>query len=213
MRSAVEVCRGLRLLRQDFFRLLSTRLEDGGELWFTTDHAEYFEFAMEEARATGLFEVRPGPPPPATLKTKYAMRWQDEGIRINHVVFRLAGRHPEAFPSRLEVVDVAHALLKGELSAVTGFEKQVHEFPDGHIVLLDCTRSLDGERLRVELIVEEGDLHQEILVEVRPTPGGIYVELQSLGRPATTPGVRRAVGLVADWLEGFGMQRIESAGH
>jgi tRNA (guanine-N7-)-methyltransferase len=201
-----------RLLKADFFRLLSTRLEDGGELWFTTDHAEYFGFALEEARATGLYDVIEGPPPAATLDTKYAQRWQAEGIVINHVIFRMKDRDSNPHPCRLEVGEVAHARLEGDLDAVTGFEKQVHEIENGHVVLLDCARSLDSERLRVEVIVEESDLRQEILIEARRTPSGIYVELQSFGRPAVTRGVRRAVVLVADWLASCGLRKIESVG-
>lgn len=200
-----------RLLQAGFFRMLSTRLEGGGELWFTTDHAGYYEFAMAEARQTGLYEIRPGPPPPATLQTKYARRWQSEGIRINHVVFGMRSRDDQPHPHRLEVVEVAHARLEGDLDLVQGFEKQVHEIENGHVVLLDCTRTLDGERLHVEVIVDEADLRQEVMVEVRPTPGGIYVELQNFGRPASTRGVRRAVDLVADWLVSCGLRKTEAA--
>jgi tRNA (guanine-N7-)-methyltransferase len=200
-----------RLLHRGFFRLLSTRLEPDGELWFTTDHAGYFEFALEEATASGLFALHEGAPPPATLGTKYARRWQSEGIRINHVVFRRTGRDESPHPHRLEVVEVAHARLEGDLSSVIRFEKQVHEIEHGHVVLLACTRSLDGRRLLVQVIVEEADLQQEILVEVRDAAGGVYVELQNFGRPAVTRGVRQAVDLVADWLAGLGLTKTESA--
>lgn len=200
-----------RLMQQGFLRMLSRRLEDGGELWFTTDHAEYFEFALAEARATGLYEVVEGPPPPATLDTKYAQRWQSEGIRINHVVLRLRERDKDPHPRRLEVVEVAHARLEGDLSQVTTFEKQVHEIQNGHVVLLDCARTLDGSRLRFEVIVDEADLHQELIVEVRRSAAGVYVELQNFGRPAVTRGVKKAVDLVADWLVGCGMRKVEGA--
>jgi len=199
-----------RLLQAPFFRLLSTRLVDGGELWLTTDHAEYYEFSLQQARETGLFDIRTGPPPEAMLQTKYARRWQAEGITINHAVFALRARDDQAHPCRLEMVDMAHARLDGDLAAVKEFEKQVHDIADGHIVLVDCKRSLDGERLTVEVIVEESDLRQEVLVEVRRTPSGIYVELQSFGRPASTRGVRRAVDLVADWLVSCGLRKTES---
>lgn len=200
-----------RLLADEFFRVLSTRLVDGGELWLTTDHAGYYEYSVDEGKGTQLYEVLPGDPPPSTLETKYAQRWQSQGIKINHAVFRLRERDPAPHPVRLEVVEVTHARLKGDLGIVTEFEKQVHEFDGGHVVLLDCTRSLDGERLHVECIVDEADLRQELLVEVRNAPGGIYVELQHFGRPAITRGVKKAVDLVADWLSGLGMEKIEGA--
>jgi tRNA (guanine-N7-)-methyltransferase len=200
-----------RLLSCWFFRLLSTRFEDHGEVWLTTDHAEYFDYALAECRSTGLYEVDAGDPPPSTLQTKYARRWQSEGIRINHAVFRLGERDPSPFPPRLEVVELAHARLSGDLSAVQAFKKQVFEIVDGHVVLLEASRTLDGSRLHVECIVEEADLRQEILVEVREAPGGIYVELQHFGRPAVTRGVRKAVDLVADWLASTGMEKLEAA--
>lgn len=200
-----------RLLADGFFRVLSTRLVDGGELWLTTDHADYYEYAVAEGKGTRLYDVLPGEPPVSTLETKYAQRWQAQGISINHAVFRRRERDAASHPVRLEVVDVAHARLKGDLGIVTAFEKQVYEFRDGHVVLLDCTRTLDGERLHVACIVEEADLRQEILVEVRDAPGGVYVELQHFGRPAVTRGVKKAVDLVADWLAGLGMQKIEGA--
>jgi len=180
-------------------------------LWLTTDHADYYEFALAEGAATELYEVVPGEPPVSTLETKYAQRWQSQGIRINHVVFRLRKRDPAPHPVRLEVVEVTHARLQGDLSIVDSFEKQVHEFEGGHVVLLDCTRTLDGERLHVECIIEEADLRQELIVEVRNTAGGVYVELQHFGRPAITRGVKKAVDLVADWLVSLGMQKVEAA--
>lgn len=200
-----------RLLQEEFFRLLSTRLEPGGELWFTTDHAGYFEFAKDEAHRTGLYAIREDHPPVAALGTKYARRWQAEGIEINHVVFTQTARDTAPHPHRLEVVDVAHARLEGDLGQVTNFEKQVHEIEGGHVVLLDCTRTLDGRKLRLEVIVEEGDLHQEVMVEVRDAAGGVYVELQNFGRPAVTRGVRKAVDLVADWLAEQGLRKVEAA--
>lgn len=200
-----------RLMQQEFLRMLSTRLEPCGELWFTTDHAEYFDFACAEARATGLYALRVSDPPPAALGTKYAQRWQAEGIRIQHVVLSLQERSAEDYPHRLEVVEMTHARLEGDLDAVDSFEKQVHEIDNGHVVLLDCARTLDGSKLRFEVIVEEAGLHQEVMVEVRHAAGGVYVELQNFGRPAVTRGVRKAVDLVADWLAEKGLKKVEAA--
>ena len=46
-----------RLLRPSFLEMLTTRLTDSGEVWLTTDHPGYLEFALESARATNLYEI------------------------------------------------------------------------------------------------------------------------------------------------------------
>ncbi len=201
-----------RLMQVPFLRMLSTRLEAGGELWFTTDHAEYFAFAVAEAERTGIYDVRPGPPPRAALRTKYARRWQDLDIPIHHAVFAPRCADLDPHPALLEVVDMAHARLQGDLTRVTHFEKQSFDIPLGNLVLLDVARTLDGERLLVRAIVNEADLRQDVVVEVRAAgSGAVYVELESFGYPAATKGVRAVVEHVADWLTSFGLTRISDS--
>ncbi len=199
-----------RLLQVPFFRLLSTRLDpDEGEFWFTTDHEAYFHFALEQARETGLFEIDTGTPPEAALRTKYAQRWQQQRKAIHHAIFRSRAVDPDSHERRLEVVDVPHARLSGELDAVGDFEKQTHREEHGTVVLLDCARTLDGQRLLFTVLAEESDLRQDLLIEARRAgSGAIYVELLAFGRPATTPLTRAAVARVADWLESQGLQRV-----
>jgi tRNA (guanine-N7-)-methyltransferase len=203
-----------RLLRVPFFRLLSTRLDpDGGEFWFTTDHEEYFHFALEQARASGLFEIDTGTPPEAALRTKYAQRWQQQRKTIHHAIFRPRAVDPDPHEPRLEVVDVPHARLSGGLDTVGAFEKQTHHEEHGTVVLLDCARTLDGQRLLFTALAEEADLRQDLLIEARRAgSGAIYVELLAFGRPATTALTRAAVARVADWLESQGLQRVDDPG-
>lgn len=73
-----------RLLRVPFFQLAASRLKPGGSILFTTDHDEYFEFACHEAQASGVMRVETGEPPPAALETKYALKWRDLGLGVNH---------------------------------------------------------------------------------------------------------------------------------
>lgn len=202
-----------RIIQVPFLRMLSTRLEPGGELWFTTDHAEYFEFAVSEGERTGFYDVRVGPPPEAALRTKYARRWQEQRKRIHHAVFAPRRADTDPHPPRLEVIDMAHARLNGDLSQVTRFEKTSFELPLGHLVLLDAARTLDGQRLLVRVIVDEADLRQDVVVEVRPAASGaVYVELEGFGSPAATAGACAAVERVADWLESCGLTRIADPG-
>ena len=200
-----------RLLQSPFFRLLSTRLDpDAGEFWFTTDHEEYFAFALEQARETGLFEIDTGTPPEAALRTKYAQRWQEQRKTIHHAIFRPSAVDPDPHESRLEVVEVPHARLSGELDAVGVFAKQTHREDHGTVVLLDCARTLDGSRLLFTAIADESDLRQDLLIEARRAgSGAIYVELLAFGRPATMRLTRAAVTRVADWLETQGLRRVD----
>lgn len=200
-----------RLLQRGFFELVSTRLEEGGSLWLTTDHEEYFRFALEEAEQTGLFEARTGRPPRETLLTKYAEKWQSMDLDIHHVAFHRLAPSGRPFPPRIEEAELAHARLHGDLDSIREFEKEVHEIEGGHVVLLELSRSLDGRRLSFEVIVEEADLRQSILVEARQSRSAIYVGLEHFGAPVQSRGVRQAILKVADWLVARGFEPIERA--
>ncbi|RMF52898.1 MAG: tRNA (guanine-N7)-methyltransferase [Bacteroidetes bacterium] len=205
-----------RLLQAGFFRLLSTRLEDGGALLLTTDHAEYFAFACDEARTTGLFDVAEGPPPPATLQTKYALKWQAERRPIYHAVFTKTAEAPDPYEPSLELCQMQHALLEGDLRAVPPLTKEVHRFPGGVVVLLEAYRDPAGDALLFLVLSEEEDLRQEMLVKAWPhrTPTrperGVAVALQRFGEPLTTRGAREAVRAVTQWLERQGLRRVET---
>lgn len=198
-----------RLLRAPFFELLSTRLEAGGALWFTTDHAEYFDFAREEAAATGLFEIAQQPPPPATLETKYARKWRAQNIPIQHAVFTKIGEAAGPFPPTVETYDAMHhALLDGALPAADSFEKIVHRFEGGTVVVLEAYRAVAAAALVFAVRIEEPDLTQELFIEVRPARKGTaeyFVGIKPFGQPLVTRGTREAVGVVAGWLVEGGM--------
>ena len=198
-----------RLLQTPFFRLLSTRLEDGGALLLTTDHAEYFHFALEQAQASGLFHLAEGPPPPAMLRTKYALKWQEQDRPIYHVAFTKTAEADDVFKP-IERCPMQHALLEGDLNAVAPFEKLVHRFRGGTVVVLDAYREMRGAGLLFQVIIEEEDLSQEVLIKAWPHEAGIYVGLQRFGHPLTTRGVREAVGAVTRWLEGQGLRRVKT---
>ncbi len=195
-----------RLLQIPFFRLLSTRLAAGGALLLTTDHPEYFDFATAEARASGLFEVRPGPPPPETLRTKYAQKWLDQSKPIFHAAFVKTAEADEAFPP-IRRYPVPHALMQGTLPPAEAFTKQVEPAPEASVVLLEAWQA--AGRLVVLARVEEPELVQEVLLEARPSSKGVYVGLRPSCSPLVTAGVKRAVGLLVRWLEGQGLETVQ----
>lgn len=201
-----------RLLRAPFFRLLSTRLADGAALWFTTDHAGYFDFALAEAASTGLFAIEHGPPPPATLQTKYARKWQAQAIPIQHATFTKHAEADEAFPPTVETYDTMHhALLAGTLPHLDSFDTHVHRYDGGHVIVLQALHPVGEAGLVFAARIEEEDLTQEVLIEARPSQKGhdeVFVGIKAFGHPLRTRGTKEAVRAVTAWLEQRGMHTV-----
>ena len=198
-----------RLLQADFFQLLATRLEPDGALQLTTDHEEYFQFALAEGKASGCFAITQGPPPPPTLETKYAKKWRAEARPIYHAVFTRTGE-AGAYPPLIEKVPMHHALMEGDLGEVRSFKKQTRNYGRGHVILLDAYRTLSGERLVFQVLInEQGDLQQEVLIEARAAERGVQVGLLHFGDPLTTRGTREAVRTTVEWLETQGFKLLE----
>lgn len=201
-----------RLLQAAFFELLSTRLEPGGTLLLTTDHTAYFKEALEEASTTGLFRIAQPDPPAAALKTKYARRWIGEGKAIHHATFQKEAEADCAFSPTIETFSTMHhAILAGELPPVKSFEKQVHTFEGGHVILLEAARRLGEEGLLIFGRIEEDELIQELIVEARPHERGVYVGIKRFGQPLTTRGTREAVRRVSEWLAAKGLEPVVEA--
>ncbi len=194
---------GRRLLQPHFFRLLATRLANGGALLLTTDHPEYFEFATAAGKASGLFAVRPGPPPPETLRTKYARKWLDQEKPIFHAAFHKIAEAGETFPP-IRRYPMPHALMQGALPPAEAFEKQIETAPEAGVVLLEAWQS--GPGLIILARVEEPELVQEVLLEARPSNSGVFVGLRPNCSPLVSAGVKRAVGLLVRWLESRGLE-------
>ncbi len=195
-----------RLLQRDFFLRLATRLALGGRLLLTTDHEDYFRFALEEAQATGLYRIETPPPPEAHLRTKYALKWRAEGRRFYHAAFTLEGPPPIPWPP-LPRYAMAHAILEGPLPQDLPWGKTVHREEGLVVVFLEALRGREGFYLLTR--VEEEDLVQELLLEIRPSAHGIYAGISRFGHPLITPGVRRAVLWLLEGLEALGLKPKE----
>ncbi|MFC4638807.1 tRNA (guanine(46)-N(7))-methyltransferase TrmB [Deinococcus hohokamensis] len=205
-----------RLLRAPFFQLAASRLKPGGALLLTTDHDEYFEFACAEAEASGVMAVDTAQaPPPAALETKYALKWRDLGLGVNHARFTPTAHPPvphgavAAYPADLAPLPesaVPHAVLTlPKTFDPTHFEKQTVRAGRATVVLLDLYASLRRDGWVALAHVVEGELTQEVLVGVTAREDGSHlVRLAKFGGPIITPGVKAAVGAVTDWLEGQG---------
>ena len=198
-----------RLLDASFFRLLASRLEDGGALLLTTDHADYFDFARQEAQEAGCYRTTTTAPPEAMLQTKYARRWRRQDKTIYHAVFTKEADPAGTFHPVIEKTSMHHAILKGDLPELDSFEKQVHVLDDLQVIILEAYREVDGEGIIFLTLVEEQDLAQKILVEVRPGRRGVFVGLKRFGDPLATRGTSEAVRLVTEWLEAQGLSAID----
>lgn len=218
-----------RLLQRSFFELAADRLMAGGEIRLATDHVAYLEFALQEAAASGLFEAAFPEPPADVFETKYALKWRDQGIPLNYVVF--SSREPEM--NRQEVAGVGphgpgsgsfghlerpdvmpHALLSGTLPKIAPMTKIVLPYGGGHVVLHEAAAVMpttattaadeaaaESARWLVRATIEEPDLKQQLLVLVHQRrPDEVIVRLESFGDPVITPAVRGAVHAVSEWL-------------
>jgi tRNA (guanine-N7-)-methyltransferase len=200
-----------RFVRAETFELLSTRLVPNGELWLTTDHPPYAEFALEQAASTNLFDAQITSPPAAALQTKYAMRWQAQGLSIQHIRFRVKKTSKREF-SRLEITKgetMPHAQLAGEIPTKP-LEKIVARFEHCTVILLESFARQN--RLIVLARVEEPDYAQELLISVgKHDDDRIIAQLESFGQPLITTGVKKSIGVVTDWLETQGMSVVRRA--
>lgn len=192
-----------RLLQEAFFRRLSTRLGEGGALLLTTDHEEYFGFALEEAERTGLYRIEVGPPPEAHLRTKYALKWKEAGRAFFHAVFTKVAEDSTPWPP-IRRYAVAHALLKGELPETLSLEKTPVPVPGGVAVFLEVARGKEGFYVLTHL--EEEDLTQDLLLEVRRSARGVYAGVSRFGSPLITEGVKGAVAALVRFLETLGLE-------
>lgn len=198
-----------RLLRVPFFQLAASRLQPDGAVLLTTDHEEYFEFALREARDSGVMAVQEGDPPAAALGTKYALKWQELGLGARHATF--TPTHHPAIPHGgyqhwpQEDSAVPHAILTthpDQPEPLSDFQRVNAQAGGATVVLLDAYRSLRRDEWTVLAHVVEGELTQEVLVNLtRRQDGTQLVRLAKFGGPIITPGVKAAVGLVTSELE------------
>lgn len=130
-----------RLLQRGFFRLAASRLRASGTLRLATDHEGYLAFAVDEARAAGGFEMREAAPPEDVLQTKYALKWQAQGMALRYVEFRYEGGPTDPFPALERPTIMPHALLSGVLPPEAPFAKMVVPYGDGHAILHEVARS------------------------------------------------------------------------
>ena len=71
-----------RLIQQPLLWLLSSRLMDGGDMIFTSDHEEYFNYTLKQGERCDCFDVSEQEASTEYLSTKYATA-MDDGTQTN----------------------------------------------------------------------------------------------------------------------------------
>lgn len=203
-----------RLLHASFLQMLSTRLETGGLVLFTTDHAQYYASVLEAAEKTGLYAVTEATPPEAMLRTKYARKWHARGVEVRHARIKKTDETRNSFPPNVtRLPDMHHALLAGALPESDEFESFVHCFKGGQVIFLDAMRSVGAPGLVFAARIEEEDLTQDVLIEARPARkagADVIVRVSRFGVPLPTLGTREAARALAQWLASRGMTVLET---
>jgi tRNA (guanine-N7-)-methyltransferase len=198
-----------RLLQDSFFELLSARLESDGKLFLTTDSEPYFRQALTVAHRSGYYRITETAPPSATLRTKYATKWSAAGRSFYHASFQKHTGHPSPFPPQIRKErGMHHALLNGSIPTVTDFDKVVHHFEDGHVIVLDVMRMIGQEGLVFIARTHEPELMQELFIQLRPArqaQADLLLSIMNLGKPLATRGSSEAVRAVSHWLTQRGL--------
>lgn len=192
-----------RLLKRSFFELAASRLAPGGEVRLATDHPGYLASARDEAAASGLFSEWQPEPPPAVFETKYALKWREQGIVLNYVVFRREAAPDRDFAHLERPNEMPHALFTGRLPQQAALPKVVLPYAGGHVILHDAAAVMGAERRAwlIRATVDESDLKQQLLVLVAErAEGDVIVRLEPFGDPIITPCARGAVHAASEWL-------------
>lgn len=192
-----------RLLRADFWKLAATRLRSDGCVLLTTDHAEYFQFALEQADS--IMRIQHTQAPAAALQTKYAQKWRDLGLDVHHArFFPLPNQF--SFPAQYTEQTMPHAIIQLPSSfSPQRFDKKTVSAPKQTVVLLDLYATLRREGWICLAHVVEPHLTQEVLIQITPREdGSTLVRLAKFGGPIITPAINAAVEAVTHWLESEG---------
>ncbi|MCY4159042.1 MAG: tRNA (guanosine(46)-N7)-methyltransferase TrmB [Bacteroidetes bacterium] len=202
-----------RLFQPFFFELLAARLTQGGSLLLTTDNAPYFEQTVLFARESGYFRIIKTSPPPAALLTKYAYKWQREGRSFYHAeIQKISRHHPKIIPAIYKEERMHHALLSGPIPVITEFEKIIHHFSSGHVVILDAMYMIDQEGLVFVARSHEPELVQELLLQLRPAESkdtDLLLSILNFGKPIATRGTSEAVKAITQWLVQHGLKILD----
>jgi tRNA (guanine-N7-)-methyltransferase len=198
-----------RLMQRDTLDMLVNRLAPGGLFYLATDIIEYAEMSAALLAATpGLDNLLPAPwtdSMPGRVVTKYEATARREGRDCYYFAYRRNDAPAPPAPSG-EELPMPHLIFSSPLSLdemAARFVPVKTRVGDANISLMEAYRS--QRALLVEAFVGEPTIEQHIAVMIHRHAGGTdyTMELGTIGTPRSTPGIHRAVALLADWVTGL----------
>lgn len=202
-----------RLVDKAFAWLLASRLTCGGWFLMVTDYEPYAREVIVAFESCPAYEPLWDAPMKTELQnyylTKYARKWLALGRLFFYVGFRKA--HPVDLPEWVLKTYPLAGLEGGErmpqaiLKTLLPLDWQAlwKEMPKGIIWqrdgdLVNVKGSYLGENsILVDLVVVEGRLMQRFFALICPHREGVMVKIHDTCRPDVTPGVQRAIALLA----------------
>ncbi len=199
-----------RLFQPSFFDILAARLAPRGVLYFTTDHGHYFEQTIAIAQASPYFNVTERSPPKNVLQTRYARKWQKSGRRCYHVhIQKRTLEFPSIPPNVYKDDSMHHAHFNGPIPQLSKFEKFVHHFSGGHVVILNAMTVVGHQGIVFLCRLHEPELTQDLFLQLRSAEkdgNDLLLSVTNWGNPILTHGTSEAIKAVSHWLIQKGLQ-------
>ena len=197
-----------RLIQDDFFNLLATRMKPNGLLDMATDHADYAEWITERIERTPYFNSRL----PTTFvtedKERFRTKYEMLGLEKGHICHYYKWRRNETavsqtYPIPKEFV-MPHMIINTPLSLPeieAKFMKQHVVEGDINIRFLEAFLSQDGITLLIDTYINEDPIAQRIGLQIRQRDNGeIVIRLHEIGFPRSAAGLQIAVRELANWV-------------
>lgn len=200
-----------RLINDEFFHLLATRMPTGAYLDIATDHVDYAAWIVEHLERTPYFESRLSSTyvneDTDRIISKYEQKGFDEG-RIGHY-FKWQRNDtvaPDIFPTPKEL-PMPHVIIESPLTQTeiaNAFQREQFNVDDVYISLVEVFQSQYDGKLLIETYVKERPLNQRLGLLIRKREKGDYVvKLHEVGFPRPTAGIQLAIAHLATWLVGL----------
>jgi tRNA (guanine-N7-)-methyltransferase len=171
-----------RLFCNRFMRLLNSRLEPGAACLVVTDHRPYLEWALAQAKGSGLEAAWSERPP--GLDSKYERKWRGQGQEVFYELTLVKKRHlPWPLP---EEPSLHYPVIKGFDPARLGVFEHWGDTP---VMCKDVLYDAASGRGMLRMVVLEDGLEQAFYLELLPAGGG------HLLRPAPGCGVLPSLGV------------------
>ncbi len=195
-----------RLIQRDTLDVLVSRLQPGAMLYLATDIIEYAEMSAELLRETsGLDNTLSADwanDMPGRVVTKYEGRAQRDGRTCYYFAYRRNQQAAPDVPVGKEI-EMTHVVFNTPLSLdemLARFEGSEHKLGDTIVRMLHGYRGRNVLLFEVYIHEPTLDQHISLVISPRETQHEYTLKVGTMGYPRSTPGLQRAVSLMAEWL-------------